>query len=128
MKYIFFIITIILFTTSVAAQCSDSDGGKNKYESGIVADQEKSFEDTCEGENIKEYFCSIEGIASYTTLPCVNSCLEGACQLANDQPKALAPAEEGSSNLKVYFYGFIILLTIGVYVYLFKWKKNKKKY
>ncbi len=129
MKYILFILSLILLTTFVAAQCSDSDGGKDKYEWGTVTEQEESFEDACEGENIKEYFCSVEGIASYTTLPCVNGCLNGACELANEQPKSFAPEEEGNnSNLKMYFYGFIILLTIGIYVYLFKWKKKKKAY
>lgn len=128
MKYILFIITLILLTASVTALCEDSDGGKDKYELGKVTEQEETFEDSCEGENIKEYFCSVEGIASYTTLPCVNGCIEGACQLANEQPKSFAPEEEQDANLKIYFYGLIILLTIGIYIYLFKWKKKKKAY
>jgi len=128
MKHFLFIISLILLTTSVVAQCSDSDGGKDKYEAGFVTEQEESFEDTCDGENIKEYFCSVEGIASYTTLPCVNGCVDGACQLGNEQPKSFAPEEKTNLNLKLYFYGFIILLTIGIYVYLFKWKKKKKSY
>ncbi|KHO52514.1 MAG: hypothetical protein QT08_C0009G0067 [archaeon GW2011_AR17] len=41
---------ILLLFASVSAQCTDSDGGKNKYESGIVTEQEESFQDTCDGE------------------------------------------------------------------------------
>ena len=128
MKYIIFIITLILLTTSVSAQCIDSDGGKNKYESGIVTEQEESFQDTCDGENMKEYFCNVEGTASYTTLPCVNGCLEAACQLANEQPKASAPEEEEDNTFKYYFYGVIILIIIALYIYVFKWKKKKRRY
>ncbi|MDP3728990.1 MAG: hypothetical protein Q8R18_06090 [bacterium] len=128
MKYTIFIITFILLTASVAAQCTDSDGGKNKYELGTVTEQEEIFSDTCEEENIQEYFCSVEGVASYTLLPCVNGCLDGACQLANEVPKAAAPEEETDSNIKLYFYTFIILLTLGIYIYIFKWKKKKKRY
>lgn len=128
MKYSLLILILILSLSLVSAQCIDSDAGKNKYEPGTVTEEEDSFTDECEEENIKEYFCTVEGIPSYTILPCVNGCLDGACQLANQQPKSFAPEEEEDSNLKLYFYGFIILLTVGIYIYLFKWKKKKRSY
>lgn len=128
MKPILIFLALLLLTSFVAATCTDSDGGKNKYEFGTVTEQEETFQDSCEGENIKEYFCSVEGVASYTTLPCVNGCIDNACQLANQQPKSFAPEQEESNTVKYYFYGFIILLTIGLYIYLFKWKKKKKAY
>lgn len=128
MKIMYFSILIIILAGVVSAECTDSDGGKNKYELGTVTDQENSYQDLCEGKNIQEYFCSVEGIASYTTLPCVNGCLDGACQIANETSKASAPEEETNSNLKLYVYGAMILLTIGIYIYVFKWKKKKRRY
>ena len=130
MKTIFTIcFIVILLSTIVTAQCTDSDGGKNKYTFGTVTDQESSFQDTCEGENIKEYFCSVDGVASYTTLQCVNGCVDGECQLANEEPKNFAPEQDTENgNFKLYFYGIIIAITIGLYIYWFKIRNRKKSW
>jgi len=126
MKVTVFFVMMLFLMSIVTAQCTDTDGGKNKYESGSVTDPQGAYEDECLEENIKEYFCSVEGIAAYTTLQCVNGCQEGACQLANNEPIAQAPETESDSNLKWYFYGIIVLITAGIYIYLFKWKKKKR--
>lgn len=128
MKYPTLLFMLILSISLVSAQCIDTDGGKNKYESGSVTDQKESYADICEQENIKEYFCTIEGIASYTILPCVNGCTNAACLLANEQPKAQAPEQKESSNIQLYLYGIIIIGIIALYIYLFKWKKKKRSY
>ena len=118
----------ILFLGIVSAECTDSDGGKNKYEPGTVTDREDNFQDQCDNENVQEYFCSVEGIASYTTLPCVNGCLDDACQLANELPKSSAPEETDNRTFKLYFYVAIILVILSLYIYWFKLKKKKKGY
>ncbi len=123
--WILFFIAILMIGF-VSAQCIDTDGGKNKYEPGTITDQKDSYSDVCDNENIQEYFCSIEGIAEYTTLQCVNGCDNGACLLANEKPITAAPETESNPNLKWYFYGAIIILIIGIYIYLFKWKKKKR--
>jgi len=129
MKRIVPILFFILFSISlVSALCTDSDGGKNKYEFGSVIENDETFEDECNGESINEYFCSIEDSASYTTLPCVNGCENGECLLANQVPKSPAPEEIESSPYKIYFYGFIIIILVGLYVYWFRFHKKRKGY
>lgn len=128
MKILYLTILIILLAGVVAAECTDTDGGKNKYEAGTVTDVQASYSDTCSDQDIKEYFCSVEGIASYTILPCVNGCEENQCLLSNDTPVAAAPEEESTSNVKFYFYGIIILIMLGVYIYLTKFRSKKKRY
>ena len=121
--------TVILFTVlllgTVTAACTDSDEGKNKYSVGTVNAADASYTDECDDENIKEYFCSMDQVASYTILPCVNGCAEGQCLLANKQPRAQAPAISDESNMKIYMYAAVLLILIGLYVYLFK-IRNKK--
>jgi len=128
MKYILLVITTLLLLGTVSAECFDSDGGKNKYEFGGVTENAETFQDACEEQNIREYFCSVEGVASYTILPCVNGCAEGACQLANEVPRSLAPEEEGTTNTMTYLYIVLILIIVGLYAYWFKIRKKKKKY
>ena len=125
MKWILLIILLILTTTSVIAECADSDGGKNKYEFGTVIEDENIYEDKCSDSNIKEYFCGVDGTASYTVLPCVNGCENNQCKLANEQPKLTAP--ETTSNYKLYFYSILGILIIIGYIYLFKIRNKKPK-
>ena len=128
MKILYLSIFIILLTGVVAAECTDTDGGKNKYQAGTVTDVEGSYSDSCSNQDVKEYFCSVEGIASYSTLQCVNGCEENQCQLANEIPISTAPEENSSSNFKFYFYGIIIFIMIGIYIYLTRFRSKKKRY
>ncbi len=125
MKYIVPVLMILLTMTVVAAECSDSDGGKNKYEFGGVTANGETFQDECDDQNIIEYFCSMDQVASYTLLPCVNGCTSGACQVANEAPRAQAPETEDGSNTKLYLYGIVVLIIVGLYVYWFKLKKRR---
>ena len=119
------LIILVLLSGLVTAECFDSDNGKNKYEFGGVTSNGETYQDTCEGENIKEYYCSVDEVASYTVLPCINGCEEGICQIANEAPKSYAAeGEEETSNTKYYLYGFFIILIIGIYIYSFKWKRR----
>ena len=125
-KYVWMMV-LLLSVGMVSAECFDSDEGKNKYEFGGVTENGKTYQDTCEGQDIKEYFCSVEGVASYTILPCVNGCGNGACQLANEEPVRAAP-EEGEGNVKVYFYGGAIVIILLLYIYWFKWRRRRKRF
>ena len=120
-------IMFLLLMGLVSAACTDSDGGKNKYEWGSVTDNVNIYEDICDGENIKEYFCSVDDVASYTTLQCVNGCKDAACQLENKIPKAQAPEEESTTNTQIYLYAIAIVIIVGLYIYWFKLKPKKKK-
>ncbi|MDP3919175.1 MAG: hypothetical protein Q8Q35_04725 [Nanoarchaeota archaeon] len=129
MKKLFIILIFILLLSGIAsAECFDSDGGKNKFEFGGVTDKGITYQDECEGPNVKESFCSIENIASYTTLPCINGCEEGACLISAQAPKSLAPevTTENDFMFKFYGYGIIILIIIALYVYWFKIKRKKR--
>jgi len=118
---------LILLSGLVTAECFDSDNGKNKYDFGGVTSDGETYQDSCEGDNIKEYYCSIDEVASYTILPCVNGCEEGICQIANEAPKSLAAeVEEETSNVRYYLYAFFIILIIGIYLYSFKWRRRRR--
>jgi len=124
MKFQVFILLLLLIPFSLAI-CEDTDSGKDKYEFGITTESDKSYEDTCTDNNIKEYFCSIDGIATYSILPCVNGCEDGVCQLANDEPIQMAPEEDNYPNLRLYLYIIALVIIIGLYIYFFKIKKKK---
>lgn len=80
------------------AECSDTDGGVDLYERGIVSGIENingkpvafgDKMDSCFTKNgkdwIKEYYCDYQGRAgswvnwASKTEPCENGCLNGAC-------------------------------------------------
>lgn len=127
MRIIPLLLILILSLSLVTAECFDSDEGKNKYEFGGVTYNQETYQDECDSETtIKEYFCSVDEIASYTILPCVNGCLDGECVVSSQAPKSLAPEDASSSNLKYYFYGFVILVILGLYWYWFKLKKKRR--
>lgn len=122
-------IMLLLLIGVVSAECTDTDGGKNKYVSGTVIDPKGSYTDSCSNQDIKEYFCSVDGTASYTLLQCVNGCKDNQCQLANNPPKTAAPeVDTSSSNVKLYVYGILIIVMIAVYIYLTRFRAKKKRY
>jgi hypothetical protein len=125
-KILIISLLMILLLGMVSAECVDSDTGKNKYESGVVTSNGETFPDKCEKENIIEYFCSIDGVASFSLLPCVNGCDNGACKLANELPKRSAPEGEDSFSYKPYLYAILIIFIIGMYVYWFKIRKKRR--
>lgn len=125
MKYSTLLVILLLLPFSLAL-CKDTDTGKDKYEFGQVTENGKTYSDDCTDDNIKEYFCSIEGIATYSILPCVNGCEDGVCQLANEQPIQQAPIIDKYPNLNLYLYLIITIIIIGLYIYFFKIKKKRK--
>jgi hypothetical protein len=126
MKYLILLFILLLSFSIVSAECIDSDSGKNKYEYGGVTHNGETNQDKCDKENIVEYFCTADDIASFTLLPCVNGCEEGACLLGNDQPRLAPEVEKTSSSAKFYVYGAVILLIIGLYFYWLKFKKKRR--
>jgi len=122
MKY-FIPLFIILLVSFAAAECIDSDTGKNKYEFGTVTQDGDIFEDRCVEESIKEYFCSADGTASYATLQCAHGCEEGECILANKVPRESAEYDLTSPT---YMYLLAAILILGIYIYWF-WIRRKRK-
>jgi hypothetical protein len=120
------IILGLLLISLVNAECIDSDNGKNKYDAGQVIDDTGTYYDGCQDNDIKEYFCSVEGLAAYAILPCLNGCKDNACQIANRIPKA-APEVDSYPNLKYYFYAIAAIIIIGLYIYYFKIKRKFKR-
>lgn len=126
MKWQIIILTILMISL-VSAECTDSDGGKNKYDLGSVMENEITYTDECQDNDIKEYFCSMENAASYSILPCVNGCKDGSCQLANKAPVQAAPETNSFPNLKIYLAIIVGIIIIVLYIYLFKMKPKFKK-
>ncbi len=116
----------IFLLSFVSAECFDTDNGKNKYELGAVTDNSETYQDVCEEDNIKEYSCNVDGVATYSILPCVNGCEEGECQLANQQLTYQAPEDEKESNMKFYFYAIALMSIVGLYLYWFKIRKRRR--
>ena len=120
------LVTLILLTGLVSAECFDSDDGKNKYEFGGVTDNSETYQDECDGDNIIEYFCSVDGVASFSTLQCVNGCEDGECIVANQAPVFQSP--EGEENdYTLYYYGAAIIIILGLYIYWFNIRPRKKR-
>jgi hypothetical protein len=74
-------------TSSVAAKCTDSDGGLNPYEKGTVKYKGKSYIDFCweNGTNVTasnysvaEFYCW-NNQANRTLIYCPDGCSNGAC-------------------------------------------------
>ncbi len=124
MKFQTLFLFLLLIPFSLAV-CEDTDNGKDKYEFGQVTDNDEIYKDECTDDNIKEYFCSIDGLATYSILPCVNGCEDGACQLANEKPIQMAPEEDSYPNLNFYLYAIVAIIIIGLYIYFFKIKKKR---
>ncbi len=65
--------------TEVQGNCFDSDGN-DIYEVGYVTEYDNLFEDRCEGERVREYYCD-EGFATYRITDCPDefTCRESRC-------------------------------------------------
>lgn len=64
--------------------CSDSDGGKNRYEKGVVTieerDGQKSYEDYCISQDrVLEYHCTTPTRMRGISELCIRGCTDGAC-------------------------------------------------
>src|SRR3989338_6366019 len=127
MRWFILAWVMLLSFSLVSAECFDSDGGKNKYDFGGVADNGNTYQDECEGTDIKEYFCGVDGVASYTILPCVNDCTEGECEVTSQAPVQAAPEQEGI-NIQWYLYGAAVMIILFLYIYWFKWRPRRKRF
>jgi hypothetical protein len=60
--------------------CSDSDGGKEIYTRGTVFAFGNKFEDVCQGDKVKEYYCQ-DGEAKSVLSDCPENfhCTDGEC-------------------------------------------------
>ncbi len=69
-------------TSNNTSACVDTDG-LDFYNKGSVSwpIQNFSAEDTCDGDNVIEYFCNSVGAAESKTYLCPDGCENGACKL-----------------------------------------------
>jgi len=58
--------------------CNDTDGGLEYYDFGIVTTESNSFNDTCYGDSLQEYYCLNNTQLSNTNV-CPNGCENGIC-------------------------------------------------
>ena len=58
--------------------CSDTDGGVNQYQKGIVTKDGTHHPDYCVGTKLVEYGCSNGNLRS-SIIQCKNACSNGAC-------------------------------------------------
>ncbi|MBI5355118.1 MAG: hypothetical protein HZB68_01545 [Candidatus Aenigmarchaeota archaeon] len=83
------------------ANCTDSDGGMDKYTPGTARDGRDVKQDHCEGvggsqKNLVEAYCSHDGKATYVTIHCSGSCYNGKCNDATDEEN---DAGDNASNV-----------------------------
>ena len=70
-----------------ATTCTDSDGGKNYFELGVVSYNNNNFTDSCpDFSTLEEYYCKSNGVMGWEHYTCPNGsvCLHGACSLSNN--------------------------------------------
>ena len=96
MKYIPFLLILVLSLSIVTAECEDADGGNNPLEKGAVEgpsyykpSETISWTDTCRGGELFEYWCPTKGrhvgYAFGEPVDCEDTygvgytCFEGAC-------------------------------------------------
>ena len=85
-KLILFVLVILMFTTSVFAECVDSDDGKDFDVKGTTiytknGNEISNVEDACLDENrLEEFFCDPDGKTTSERYDCVEGCEEGACK------------------------------------------------
>ena len=65
-------------TPANQTNCTDSDGGINYYVKGSTTNATISKTDSCNGNNLTEYYCSYGAVLS-TTYGCPYACSNGAC-------------------------------------------------
>jgi len=73
-------------TSTSTVNCVDSDGGIKEYIYGKVTENGyASYYDTCEGNQLKEWYCSASGKA-YQYINCPIGCIDGVCKnnIGND--------------------------------------------
>jgi hypothetical protein len=72
-------ITFCQNNMCVTNECSDSDGGINKYEAGFVIYNGEYFYDVCRNAyELREYKCNSYNYVEYNTFYC--NCLNGVCR------------------------------------------------
>jgi acetyl esterase/lipase len=88
-----------------SSQCSDTDTGINYYEKGIVSYKTTQETDSCNGNNLKEWYCKQETkrryIAEYEIYSCRNGCSNGACTPSNGGGNG-GGGDNNSGEVKTY--------------------------
>jgi len=91
-------------------RCTDSDGGKNYYETGVVLDGGQGKIDYCiDSNNLKEYFCT-NGVINSEIFTCPFGCKDGSCiekmcsaEIVTEFSKSVYyVGDEGYVSVKIY--------------------------
>ncbi len=101
--------------------CTDSDGGKNYYQYGSAKECTSSIsgnsggggciekKDFCSGDQLYEYYCTSDNIATAETYRCESGCSNGACIIQNNVPNSIiinGKWEYVNDSVKVKEFGY----------------------
>jgi len=108
-KILFSIFLVLILAGFVSAQCTDTDGGVNYYQKGVVTSlnyygtgENLTQTDACEDNGIylQEKWCSEDGIGiSGNEFQCPNGCVNGVCVGTTPQEPLDITKCEGSDNM-----------------------------
>jgi len=89
-------------TSTSTVNCVDSDEGINEYIYGKVTENSyASYYDTCEGNQLKEWYCSASGKA-YQYINCPIGCIDGVCKKNTGNDSSTGIVCNDSDNGKDY--------------------------
>jgi len=74
--------------------CSESDGGLDKYNFGVTVDNFGSYEDSCLGSILYEYYCDGSGTANVEEIDCLYGCSLGKCNAKQESRKTFSILNE----------------------------------
>jgi len=98
--------TMTITTQTLAALCTDSDGGINEYVYGEAAKEGTTYHDICFlGDNLKEWVCTAAGNITYKLVECEDGCVDGVCKKAegNDESTGIVCIDsDGGKSYEIY--------------------------
>lgn len=80
-RHFVFAFVVLLSISFVAAQCVDTDHGRDYFNKGSVNINGTISNDVCNGLIVTEYVCGSDGSLESTTYECDEICLEGCAFL-----------------------------------------------
>lgn len=91
---------------NAAGNCVDTDGN-DIYEVGLVREYDNIFEDRCEGEKVREYYCD-NGFATYKIVECPKdfSCKDSICA------RTKIKCTDSDNGNDIYNQGIVVIDTL----------------
>ncbi|TFG35590.1 MAG: peptidoglycan-binding protein [Parcubacteria group bacterium] len=95
--------SIATTTNATSSDCVDSDKGIDQYVYGKVVEKTyASYYDTCEGNQLKEWYCSDSG-KSYKYIDCPFGCVDGVCKKSTGNSTSTKVVCSDSDGGKDYY-------------------------